>query len=221
MIKEGTSTDNVMMPREQVLSLSCLIVPDSQGMVFAARDQVLVVAREINAPDGHAMSTEQIHHFCEEITYPALSYVLVGCSVQEDTEVEWDCLDAIDDIVCNRRLQVLLDTCHLLPLLFEESLILFFSLPNGGHSVMIKLSLLISGIGHIDNSDFSLNGGNKNLFATWHEVYAHQDFAKIFVLVDWLLGVPQVPVVHNIVSSNCCCFGTIRREGGFKTLKKL
>lgn len=139
-----------------MLCLTSFVVPHSERMVLATSYQVLLIAREIDASNTHTMSTKQVNLLCEEVSDPALGHVLVSSSIQEDAIVKWDGLHAVNNVIRNNWFLVF-NTCHLLSLLLKKSLVLFLSLADGWHRIVVELSLLFSWVLDVDDAYLALN----------------------------------------------------------------
>lgn len=107
------------MAGEHELGLTGSVVPDSEGVVLAASDQVLVVAGELNASDAAAMTAEEVNLLGEEVSNATLGHVGVGRAIQEDTVVEGDGLHTVNDIVLWLFCDLGFETLHRLSLIFE------------------------------------------------------------------------------------------------------
>lgn len=216
VIKEGSTADDVLVTGEHELGLAGSVVPDSEGVILAASDQVLVVTGELNASDAAAVAAEEVNLFGEEVTNTTLGHVRVGRAVQEDTVVEWNGLDAVNDIVLWLPHDLGFETLHRLSLFLKQATIFLVCFPNCGHRVMVELPLFRAWRLNIDDSDLALNGGDQDLITLRHEIDGHEHLVKVVVRVNGRLGVPQIPVVHQEVCTDSGRLRSVRRKGCFE-----
>lgn len=158
-----------------MFGFTCFVVPHSERMVFAASYQILLIPREIDTSNAHAMSTKQVNLLCEEVTNLALSHILISCSVKEDAVIEWNRPNTVNDIIRHFWL-FMFNALHWFSLILHKLLILFFSFSDGWHCVVIELSLFFAWLLNVNDSYLSLNRRDKDLITVRHEVNSHEYF---------------------------------------------
>ena len=129
------------------------------------------------------MSTIILNLLSEEVTNSTLGNILISSSISEHTVIPWDSLNAVNNIVCDASLLVI-DALHDLSLLIKKFLILFLCIPDCWHGIVIELAFLLSRSFDIDDSDFTLDRGNKNLITIRHKFYRHEYLAEILIRVN-------------------------------------